>query len=70
MEEMTHGLIKYVWTSCVDNMEDIDGLRETMIFIADQTDQHGISAGTILHRVEDFLEILEEKKVLFKIWIW
>ena len=37
---LKHGLIKSVWTGCVRNMEDLDGLLETMIFIADHTDQH------------------------------
>ena len=37
---LKHGLIKSVWTGCVHNMEDMDGLLETMIFIADHTDQH------------------------------
>ena len=44
------------WTTCcADSSEDTEGFSVTMLFSADQIDQHGLSGDTIQPHIEDFL---------------
>ena len=50
-------------------MEDISSVRDGMLALVDQIDQHGLSGDIILAHIKDFVEVLGQISALQNIVI-